>query len=572
MTATTRPAPPRIQQLDPALAARIAAGEVIERPASVVKELLENALDAGARSIRVEIEDGGMERLRITDDGCGISADQLDLAFARHATSKLHALEDLDTIATLGFRGEAMPSIAAVSTVTLRTRIADAAAGVRAVLREGHVVERQMLGLPVGTAIEVSDLFAGLPVRRKFLKGRQAEAGAIRQVVGHYAIAYPDVAVTLVADGQVQFSTAGATHLRDVLACLWGVEPEDTLLDVYGERHGVRVRGVVSRVGHTKATRAQQSFFVNGRWVRNRVLGVALEEGYRSMLMGGRHPVAVLFLDVPAAELDVNVHPAKTEVRFLREREVFGAIRHAITTTLAEATAIVAPATAIEEAAEAAEPVEQLELLDAPPGASLPASGAIIPPARALPVLRVLGQASALFIIAEGPEGVYMVDQHAAHERILYDEICAAVAGRAVTVQPLLEPALVELSAQQMATLHDCAELLREHGFEAEPFGAATCMVRALPALLGRARIGEVLAELLDDLSEGKERGDRQERLLATMACKAAVKAGQTLGMEEMRAIVERLETTSRPRTCPHGRPTMILLSTSALERQFGRR
>ena len=569
MTATTRPAPPRIQQLDPALAARIAAGEVIERPASVVKELLENALDAGARSIRVEIEDGGMERLRITDDGCGISADQLDLAFARHATSKLHALEDLDTIATLGFRGEAMPSIAAVSTVTLRTRTADAAAGVRAVLRGGHVVERQMLGLPVGTAIEVSDLFAGLPVRRKFLKGRQAEAGAIRQVVGHYAIAYPDVAVTLVADGQVHFSTAGATHLRDVLACLWGVEPADTLLDVYGERHGVRVRGVVSRVGHTKATRAQQSFFVNGRWVRNRVLGVALEEGYRSMLMGGRHPVAVLFLDVPAAELDVNVHPAKTEVRFLREREVFGAIRHAITTTLAEAMAIVAPAIAIEEAAE---PVEQLALLDAPPGTSLPASGAIIPPARALPVLRVLGQASALFIIAEGPEGVYMVDQHAAHERILYDEICAAVAARAVTVQPLLEPALVELSAQQMGTLHDCAELLREHGFEAEPFGAATCMVRALPALLGRARIGEVLAELLDDLGEGKEHGDRQERLLATMACKAAVKAGQTLGMEEMRAIVERLETTSRPRTCPHGRPTMILLSTSALERQFGRR
>lgn len=572
MTALALSAAPRIRQLDPALAARIAAGEVIERPASVVKELLENALDAGARSIRVEIEDGGLERLRISDDGCGIAADQLDLAFARHATSKLRVLEDLDAIATLGFRGEAMPSIAAVSTVTLRTRTANAAAGVRAVLREGQVVERQMLGLPVGTAIEVCDLFAGLPVRRKFLKGRQAEAGAIRQVVGQYAIAYPGVAVTLVADGQVQFSTAGATHLRDVLACLWGVEPVDALLDVYGERHGVRVRGLISRVGHTKATRAQQSFFINGRWVRNRVLGAALEEGYRSMLMGGRHPAAVVFLDVPAAELDVNVHPAKTEVRFLREREVFGAIRHAITTTLAEAMAIVAPAIAIEGAAGAAEPVEQLELLDAPPGTSLHAAESIIPPARALPVLRVLGQASALFIIAEGPEGVYMVDQHAAHERILYDEICAAVAGRAVTVQPLLEPALVELSAQQMATLHDCAELLREHGFEAEPFGAATCMVRALPALLGRARIGEVLAELLDDLGEGKERGDRQERLLATMACKAAVKAGQTLGMEEMRAIVERLETTSRPRTCPHGRPTMILLSTSALERQFGRR
>ncbi|HWE61277.1 MAG TPA: DNA mismatch repair endonuclease MutL [Chloroflexota bacterium] len=565
-------APPdasRIRLLDAQLAARIAAGEVIERPASVVKELLENTLDAGATSVRVEIEDGGMTAIRVVDNGSGIVAEEIDLAFTRHATSKIRSLDDLQAIATLGFRGEALPSIAAVADVTIRTRHAGAAAGVRALLRDGRVVERLAVGLPSGTAIEVVDLFAGLPARRKFLKGRQAETSAVSQVVAQYAIAYPRVDITLVIDGQRQFTTAGARHLRDVLACLWGVEAVDGLLDVFGERHGIRVRGLASRVGHTRATRAQQSFFVNGRWVRNRVLSVALEEAYHSMLMGGRHPVGVLFLDVPPGDLDVNVHPAKTEVRFLREREVFGAIRHAVQSAIGEAMAIVGTDSAPAEQPES--PVEQLALLDIPASSSAQ-EAAIAPPARALPVLRVLGQANALFIIAEGVEGVYMVDQHAAHERVLYDELCVQVQARSVAVQQLLEPALVEVSAPQMEALSQCADLLRDLGFDIEPFGATTCLLRAVPALLASRSASEILAALLDDLAAGKEHGERQERSLATMACKAAVKAGQTLSMEEMRSLVQRLEMTSRPRTCPHGRPTMILLSTSALERQFGRR
>jgi DNA mismatch repair protein MutL len=571
MAAPAPPSSPRIQVLDPDLAARIAAGEVIERPSSVVKELLENAIDAGARSIRVEIEAGGMERIRLVDDGCGIAAGEVELAFARHATSKLQRLADLDAISTLGFRGEALPSIAAVATVAVRTRAADASAGVSVLLREGRVVERRLAGLPAGTSVEVTDLFAGLPARRKFLRGRQAEAGAVHQVVAQYAIACPRVALTLVADGQTVFSTAGAHTLREVLACMHGVELADGLLELEGERHGVRVRGLVSRVGHTRATRAQQSFFVNGRWVRNRVLHVALEEGYHSMLMGGRHPVGVVMLEMDPADLDVNVHPAKTEVRFLREREVFGAIRHTVNAAISTAMTITAPIAPSEaDGAQDAGEALQLPLIDDAP--VTPGPEGIVAPPRALPTLRVLGQATALFIIAEGPEGVYMVDQHAAHERVLYDELCAQVAARSVAVQPLLEPLLLDIGPRGMDTLNDCAPLLSDLGFTAEPFGSGTCMLRAVPAILARDTLGETFQALLEDLAAGKEQGERQERSLATMACKAAVKAGQILSMEEMRHLVQRLETTIRPRTCPHGRPTMILLSTSALERQFGRR
>jgi len=556
--------------MDPALAARIAAGEVIERPASVVKELLENALDAGAAAVRVEVDGGGLDRLAVIDDGCGIAADQVELAFARHATSKLFTLEDLETISTLGFRGEALPSIASVSTISLRSRQADAAAGVRVTVREGSRVDRQAMGLPVGTAIEVRDLFANLPARRKFLKSGQAELGAIHQVVLHYAIAYPAVRMTLVGDGKPLLSTAGARDLKDTLACLYGVDLLDHLLAVEGERHGLRVTGLVSQVGYTRATRAWQSFFINGRWVRNRVLHVALEEAYHGMLMGGRHPVGVVFINVPAADLDVNVHPAKTEIRFLRERDVFGAIRHSVAAAIsARAGVAIGPATTRDD--PSAVPTEQLSLLpEAPAGNSLEAS--ILAPARAVPALRVLGQAGSLFIIAEGPDGVYMVDQHAAHERVLYDDLSAQARRMEVPVQPLLTPLLCEVSPAAMDVVTADATLLEQLGFSVEPFGAGTCRVRSVPSVLASGPVGETLQALLEDLANGKAHEERQDHALATMACKAAVKAGQTLSLEEMRYLVQRLESTDRPRTCPHGRPTMILLSTTDLERQFGRR
>jgi DNA mismatch repair protein MutL len=531
--------------------------------------LIENALDAGAGMIRVEVDGGGLDRLAVIDDGSGIASDQVELAFARHATSKLANLEDLECIATLGFRGEALPSIAAVSVVTLRTRQASASAGVQVSLSEGTALERRTIGLPIGTSIEVRELFSNLPARRKFLKGAQAELSAIHQVVLHYAIAYPGVRMTLVVDGKSVLSTAGARDLRETLACLYGVDMIHHLVQVDGERHGLRVHGLVSHIGYTKATRVQQSFFVNGRWVRNRVLHVALEEAYHGMLMGGRHPVGVLFIQMSPADLDINVHPAKTEIRFMREREVFGAIRHAVTSAINAQAAVVPTANA--PAADGARAFEQLPLPVEIPG-SAPLQSSIVAPARAMPTLRVLGQAGSLFIIAEGPDGVYMVDQHAAHERVLFDDLCEQAARSQVPSQALLEPLLCEVGSSAMDVVVDESPLLEQMGFLVEPFGAGTCRVRAVPTVLAGGKVVETLQSLLEDLAQGKAHEERREHLLATMSCKAAVKAGQTLSMEEMRYLVQRLESTTRPRTCPHGRPTMILLSTMDLERQFGRR
>ncbi|MGH2389419.1 MAG: DNA mismatch repair endonuclease MutL, partial [Chloroflexota bacterium] len=335
------------------------------------------------------------------------------------------------------------------------------------------------------------------------------------------------------------------------------------------ERHGLRVQGLVTHIGYTKATRARQSFFVNGRWVRNRVLHVALEEAYHGMLMGGRHPVGVLFIQAPAEDLDVNVHPAKTEIRFLREREVFGAIRHAVTTAISERLPVLPSGEA--SGPPSARRAEQL-LFPVDDASTEPMQPSITAPARALPTLRVLGQAGSLFIIAEGPDGVYMVDQHAAHERVLYDDLCEQATRRQVPAQSLLEPLLCEVSAPAMEIVADESALLEELGFAVEPFGAGTCRVRAVPVMMAAGSVGETLQSLLEDLAQGKVHEERRDHLLATMACKAAVKAGQTLSLEEMRYLVQRLETTNRPRTCPHGRPTMILLSTTDLERQFGRR
>jgi DNA mismatch repair protein MutL len=376
--------------------------------------------------------------------------------------------------------------------------------------------------------------------------------------------------MSLVVGGRSLFSTPGSATLRDVVACVHDVDLVEHLRDFDGERHGIRVRGLASHVGYTRGTRALQAFFVNGRWVRNRLLNVALEEAYHSMLMTGRHPVGFVHLEVPPDQLDVNVHPAKAEVRFLNEREVFGAIRHTVNAAI---TAEFAPNRDLRasDIPASGQEVEQLPLLDVPAESAAPVQLQAQPP-KSLPALRVLGQAGALFIIAEGPDGVYMVDQHAAHERVLYDDLSAALESSSVAVQNLLEPVLVDLAPTAMDALSASGDLLHDLGFQVEPFGAGTCLVRAVPAMLGETPLGETLNALLDDLGSGKERSAQQERALATMACKAAVKAGQSLSLEEMRYLVQRLEITSRPRTCPHGRPTMILLSTSALERQFGRR
>ncbi len=575
-----------IRVLSPETAAKIAAGEVVERPASVVKELVENALDANATAIAVEVNGGGQELIRVTDDGCGLASEELELAFARHATSKLTG-DDLLSVTTLGFRGEALPAIAAVAEVEMASRPPDAQAAAYVRLDGGAVVERGERGAPAGTSVSVSRLFARQPARRKFLRSPSTEANHIASVVSHYALAYPTVRLALTLDGRQALLTDGNGELRDAIAAVYGADVAAAMLLLRPGDGPVAVDGLAAAPQVSRAGRGYVSLFVNGRWIQSRRLAYAVEEAYRGLLMVGRYPIAVLHLRLPLEEVDVNVHPTKAEVRFRDESAVFGAVQRAVRAALLE-TAPVAVATAAPTAPTA--PTAPFDLspqpsspplweharalerrqVEAGPGEPLAATG-LSTPAETLPALRVIGQFGGTYVIAEGPDGMYLIDQHAAHERVLYERFCRQRLERAPEVQALLEPLALELSSPRRALLAEQEELLREHGFAAEPFGDEAYLLRALPASLAGSDPRQAVASFLDLMLEEGE-GDRRDRVAMSLACHGAIRAGKTLSQEEMRELVTQLEGSEAPNTCPHGRPTMIHMSAELLARQFGRR
>jgi DNA mismatch repair protein MutL len=555
----------------PELALKIAAGEVVERPASAVKELLDNAIDAGARHVDIDVRDAGLSLIRVTDDGCGIPREELLLAFSSHATSKVETLEDLDRLTTLGFRGEALPSIGAVSRVDVRTRAAEESAGSRLRLQFGEIVECTPAAAPLGFRIAVADLFGNVPARRKFVRSLRAEAGQIGSVVAQYILARPEIAFRLNVDGRLVLQSAGGGHLGDALAAVYGADIVSETCAVSAASEDLEVEGLSGLPGLTRPNRAAIHITVNGRPIANRSLVFALEEAYRGFLMAGRHPLAAIHLQLPPEDVDANIHPSKAEVRFAREREVHGLLHRAVATALLEARLV-----------EDADPVTSAEMpgtlaqdaslaLDFASGAT---EDAAFPPTllAALPGLRIVGQTGQTFIIAEGPRGLYMIDQHAAHERIIFDRLESELAGGVVLTQPLLAPASVELEPAQMAALEANGQLLQEIGFAIEPFGDSACLIRAVPVLAAGKAPGDLVREVLSELEALPEPTAAREHAMAAMACSAAVKAGQSLGFEEMRELVQELERTPRPATCPHGRPTMIHLSHSQLEREFGRR
>jgi DNA mismatch repair protein MutL len=604
-----------IRRLPQDVAAKIAAGEVVERPAAVVKELVENAIDAGARQIRVDLMGGGLELIRVADDGAGLARDDLSLAFARHATSKIAALDDLERITTLGFRGEALASVAAVSNVTLVSRPAEAEIGAQIIVSEGAASEVSATGATRGTSVTVRGLFASVPARLKFLKTRATETGRCMQLVEQYALAYPETRFVVTSEGRQALLTPGDGKLRSVIAAVYGlsVAEQMTPLDASGgdgpvaaEAAGERpvVSGYVSKPTCYKATRQYMSFFVNRRWVQSRTLSFAVEEAYHSLLLTGRHPVAVVNISLDPALIDVNVHPAKTEIRFLRERQVYAAVQRATReAVLAGAeTPVVSPRgftvpewemrppiagqpTSQENIERQANlwqsgapiPTERNEAADALVDTSQDtANDEVAVGGRALPVLRVLGQVSQSYIITEGPDGMYLVDQHAAHERILLERMIAALRERAVASQLLLDPLPVELAPAELEIVSEHLEQLRAIGFEIEPFGAESLLVRAVPAALSKAQTGE-LRELLVALAgadaEAASHGETwEEHALANVACRAAIKAGQSLASEEQRELIRQLEGAKARQSCCHGRPTMVRLSFAALEREFDRR
>ncbi len=540
-----------IATLPAAVAARIAAGEVIERPASVVKELVENALDAGARRITVALRGGGIERIEVADDGCGIAAAEVELAFARYATSKLRSDDDLAHLSTFGFRGEALPSIAAVADVALTTRTADATGGVRLTLRDGLVIERRPLGRPVGTTVEVRDLFSRLPARRKYLRSASTEAALVVQLVGQMALACPEVAFTLAVDGKPVLSTDGSGDRARAALAVLGQKVSRDLVPVDWSAPDdwpatVRVRGLAGHRAAHRPNRSGISLFVNRRLIQSRALTTAVEEAYRTLIPTGRHPIVVLDLEVDPAEVDVNVHPAKAEVRLLRERAVFGAVQRALHEALARAGVARGWAGAEVDGQDSAQEPQ-------------------------LRGLRVLGQVSQTYIIAEGEAGLYLVDQHAAHERVLYEELrLAQLAGQ--RAQLLLEPISLELDPATVALAEAHRADLTLAGFEVEPFGSSTVLVRSIPALSRQVDPVRFAQEVLIALGEAGPADDWRERLRILASCKAAVRAGDPLTPEEMLGLLERLGEKELCRTCSHGRPTALLLSHRQLEQEFGRR
>jgi DNA mismatch repair protein MutL len=581
----------KIRVLDPDTVNQIAAGEVVERPASVVKELLENAVDAGSTSILIDVSSdlAGITKVRVTDDGAGMTPEEAALAFHPHATSKIREITDLSSIRTLGFRGEALASIAAVAEVTLitRPRGAGALAGTRLRVRGGEVVEKSEVGAPEGTTVIVERLFYNTPVRRKFLKSRNTELAHIYGVVENLALAHGEVAFRVVHNGKERMATQRSGGLLNAIAGLYGADLARALVPVERRFPFLRISGYVSRPSESRGNPSQAVISINGRSITSRQIAAAVREGYGTLLPKDRYPVAFVDLSVDTDLVDVNVHPTKREVRLSREREILTAVAAAVEEALA----------GHDLASEApAEPVQQQIVPPGPEPGEVPAVSEIEAPYAAghrglalsdrqlrrteaegmenlLPTMEPFGQVAATYIVAEGADGtLYLVDQHAAHERILYDQVVEQRDAEAGS-QELIMPVVLSFPPKESAALRDAIPLLAGEGFVVEEFGRDTFAVRAVPVALGALedleKVRETIADLLAD--ESRTIPDRREAVTCIVACRGAVKAGALLTHDQQKRLLAQLARTKTPWTCPHGRPTVVAFDKRKLDGIFRR-
>lgn len=658
----------KIRLLSDHVANQIAAGEVVERPASVAKELVENAIDAGATRIAIEIEAGGRRLLKVSDDGEGMVRDDAVLAFERHATSKISKSEDLGAIATLGFRGEALASIASVAKVELTTNTEGDSPATRVNIEGGRMRDVKDAAHPRGTTVSVRDLFFNVPARRKFLRSEATETFHLTNLVTHYALAHPEISFTLTSNGREALRAAPARDLRERAYQIFGEEFLSNLLDVHGGHEQIaRVTGFISAPRDRRTSRDAQYLFVNGRFVRDRLLGRALSEGYRAILPHGVYPAALLFLETPLEEVDVNVHPAKTEVRFRRAAAVGDAVRQAVRSALASAGYVRTETPASQEsalpvdqqadyessvsdylaAAQGAGSADSQVSVSSTPSFSTPApvpqpridfpwqpipdedvvipqrpSATLVtpafpdyipalqsetpveeqttkkvPPARTLPVqlpplnsahklasevsvdsvssnIRPLGQLDESFIIATDDKGLLLIDQHVAHERVLFDKYRALESTRTAESQQLLIPETFDLTPAQAAAFEYAAPELETYGFDLMRLSGRTVAIKAAPADLPPSEARNMLAEILDTVDaekKGSARENLRDEIAASLACHAAIKVNMPLSPEKMRWLIDRLLVASSPTTCPHGRPVILRLATRDILKGFHR-
>ncbi len=658
-----------IHILSEQLAAQIAAGEVIERPSSVVKELIENAIDAGASEVRVEVRDGGKRLIRVSDNGSGIPSTEAELAFTHHATSKIESSDDLFALHTLGFRGEALPSIAAVAHVTMLTRSANEEVGIELKLSNGRVTARTPHAAPPGTVVTVENLFHNIPARLKFMKSTVTESGHIHELVSRYALAFPTIRFSLTSENRLAFQSAGNGSMADVLVAVYGIETAKQMLEIpnpnlqphkgaatlspnlqspnlqspnlqspqspQSPTSSIQVHGYISSPSLHRANRSQMVFFVNGRLVQDRSVTYAVSEAYHTLLPVGRYPMCILKIDLPADHVDVNVHPTKAEVKFREPHVVFSTVQRAVRRVLLTQTEVPSLASAPDwstagerpadlrnigqlgmeiQRTEVASPTSQvpgptsdvqrsISGVQSPPSnlqspisnlqspvsnlqspTQPPDQATIRPsdhPTNSLPMLRVLGQVARTYIVAEGPEGIFLIDQHAAHERVLYERFQRERAERGLSTQSLLEPLPLELSPRQAALLDEQLGLLSEVGFQIEPFGGTTYLLRAVPSIMTEGDPRQSLSIILDEMVGERDplhsgpgdplHGQREAMLIASVCKQAAIKAGRVMNLPEMQELIQQLEHSESPRTCPHGRPTVIRLGLDQLAREFRR-
>jgi DNA mismatch repair protein MutL len=654
----------KIRVLPDSLANKIAAGEVVERPASIVKELIENSIDAGARQIDVAVESGGRRLIRVGDDGEGLSRDDAILAFERHATSKITNADDLEAITTLGFRGEALASIAAVAKVRLRTQTADEIVGTEVEISGGRMLNVRDIAFARGAEFEIRDLFFNVPARRKFLKSEATESFHITSLVTHYALANPQLSFTLTNNRRESLRATPAADLRERAYQLFGGEFIGDLIEVFSESGEMRVRGFVSSPSSTRTTREGQYFFINGRYVRDKIISKALMEAYRAMIPAGVYPSAMLFVELPPREVDVNVHPAKTEVRFVRATIVHDLIRDAVRASIGSTKAAATPfvekrfepaiskpaarshppdifeerpqplsreelrsafrlpipppqqqkidlsfepkpeiedfpaAAAVNEAAdqssEAGQQPVELEIAPAESATESPlrygnrlgclgargpdSTTSQLKPAQNLTLVadevNAIGQLHNSFIIAADRAGLLLIDQHVAHERILFEQHWRALRGKRVESQRLLIPETLDLTPAQAAAFDQLLAELEENGFELGRLSGRTVAIKAVPAMLAAGAAQSLLVELLDAIEEdrkGLSLDELRAEIAASLACRAAIKINMTLAEEKMRWLIDELLKMENPATCPHGRPIILRITAREIERGFQR-
>lgn len=625
----------KIKLLDEATINKIAAGEVIERPASIVKELVENSIDAKAAAITVEIEDGGKSLIRVSDNGSGIFSDDLEHVFERHATSKIDDAEDLFNIFTLGFRGEAMASIGAVSEVEVQTRTEEESAGSYLIIKGGNIIERKSIGFPVGTTITVRNLFYNTPAREKFLKSDISEQGHIVDIVQKLSMVNTAISFKLIVEGKTVLHTPGNGDLLSVLTCIYSKNTAKAMVPLSYQNPIISIEGYIGKPEIARGNSTYMIFSVNNRIIRSKMLGEAVKQAYKGLLMNNKFPFVVLSINVQSDKIDVNVHPTKAEIKFSDERSIFSTVFTAVKSCLSgsnltygtfkepEESAIAtvpfnnmpfhpsptrvfeAPAPSIElpeppdfyassrpKQEEPQQKTEQTSFLDhsssyktananrsfyEQPVSSYTQQRPVYEPAPAIERKNTIDQLSILgllfntYILAQDGGNFYLIDQHAAHERINYEYLMSKYDTGDITIQPLMLPIVIELSPKEISLVKANFDIFERLGFEIEWFGENTIAIRAVPVIMGEPCSGNLFNEILDSLEENSKTASPLEKIVISMACKNSIKAGTSITMEEIQELMRRLGETKSPYTCPHGRPTLISMSQYELEKKFKR-